>query len=151
MQPVLIRSHANRLWQALHVLLDFKKLGHAEPRHFCKICFRGRQWEPSCCNFPASVLNQHPPTPLKTPQIPSNRDQKARNRGILGVLGMLGFFKSGIYLKAPKTSRGFVAGPGLWLWVGGPRVPASRPSLRNIYHRFGSPGYGTSPCQGPGA
>ena len=33
------------------------------------------------------ALNQHPPTTFKKSQIESNRDQKALNRGILGVRG----------------------------------------------------------------
>ena len=32
-------------------------------------------------------INQHPQLPSKTPQIPSNRDHKALNRGTLGGLG----------------------------------------------------------------
>ena len=33
-------------------------------------------------------MYQHPQLPLKEPQIPSNRDHKALNRGTLGGLGM---------------------------------------------------------------
>ena len=47
------------------------------------------------------MLYQHPPTTLKEPQIPPNRDRKALNGGTLGGLG--------IYTHCTATWR-------LWVW-----------------------------------
>ena len=55
------------------------------------------------CKCTCIHIYQHPQLPFKTPQIPSNRDHKALNRGTLGGLGIYIYIH--MYVCRPQRPR----------------------------------------------